>query len=184
MAYPTVRESSTNPLILTKGDFDGPGDKLLEKLGLNFSEPATMSSVEIQMIKNLFLKLVARYIGLLSCVPLKNCSEALKYGQGRIELEIKKVDNAFKVSVEDNMMMEHDQEDEEETDTSSQRNNRNFKEILKQDELSMNIKDAIEKRNYREGPFRKKRKGIFSFIEWNNLKLANKVNNHNIYLLL
>ena len=174
VAYPTVRESSTNDLILTKEDFDGPGDKLLDKLGLNFSpsEPATLSEEEI---KYLFLTLVARYIGLLSCVPLKNCSEALEHGQERIDLEIKRVDHAYRVTVEDNEM-EQTEEQEDQTVPSSQVNSLTIKALLlQQDELSQHIKAAIERRKYREGPFKKRRKGMFSVIDWEKLKLDNKV---------
>ena len=176
VAYPTVRESSTNDLILTKEDFDGPGDKLLDKLGLNFSpsEPATLSEEEI---KKLFRTLVARYIGLLSCVPLKNCSEALEYGQERIDLEIKKrVDHAHRaVSVEDNGT-EQTEEKEDQTVPSSQMNNFSIKKFLLQhDKLSRNIKDAIDQKAYREGPFKEKYKELFSAIDWKKLKPADKV---------
>ena len=163
VAYPTVRESSNNGLILTKEDFDGPGDKLLNKLGLNFSpsEPAILSEEEI---KKLFLTLVARYIGVLSYVPLKNCSEALEHGQERIDLEIKSVDHAYRAgSVED-------------SETEDQRNNSSIKTLLlERDELSNNIKTAIDKRTYREGPFKEQYEEIFRVIDWKKLKLANKV---------
>ena len=175
VAYPTVREASTSDLILTKEDFDGPGDKLLEKLGLNFSpsEPATLSEEET---KKLFRTLVARYIGLLSCVPLKNCSQALEHGQERINLEIKRVDHAFRSGVVGDNEMEQTKEQEDQTVPSSQRNSNSIKELLlKRDELSRNIKAAIDKRAYRKGPFKKKYKEIFSVIEWKKLKLANKV---------
>ena len=174
VAYPTVLVSSTDDLNLTKEDFDGPGDRLLDKLGLNFSpsQPATLSSEEIERIKKLFLTLVSRYIGLLSCFPLKNGSEALEHGQERTELEIKRVDNAYKVSVED-----------DEKEQMKEQDNYSIKELLlQQDELSRNIKEAVEKRKYREGPFRKNYPEIFYAIDWNQLKLANKVKDHNIYL--
>ena len=175
VAYPTVRESSTNGLILTKEDFDGPGEKLLDKLGLNFSpsEPAILSEEEI---KKLFLTLVARYIGVLSCVPLKNCSEALEHGQERIDLEIKSVDHAYRaVSVEYNES-DPSEEQEDQTVPLCQRNNSSIKTLLlERDELSRNIKSAIDKRTYREGPFKEKYEEIFRVIDWKKLKLANKV---------
>ena len=171
VAYPTVRESSTNDLILTKEDFDGPGDKLLDKLGLNFSpsEPPTLSEEEI---KYLFLTLVARYIGLLSCVPLKTCSEALEHGQERIDLEIKSVDHAYRA-----VSVEHSEtEQTEEQEDQSQGNTLSIKALLLQrDELSRHIKAAIDKRAYRDGPFKEKYPELFSVIDWEKLKLANKV---------
>lgn len=166
VAYPTVRESSTNDLILTKEDFDGPGDKLLDKLGLNFSpsEPATLSEEEI---KYLFQTIVARYIGVKSCVPLKNCSEALEHGQDRINLEIKSVDHAYRGASVEHNETEQTEEQEDQTVPSSQRNNLSMNELLLQrDDLSRKIKAAVDKRAYREGPFKEKYKEIFSVIDW------------------
>ena len=177
VAYPTVRESSTNDLILTKEDFDGPGDKLLDKLGLNFSpsEPPTLS-LSSEEIKYLFLTLVARYIGLLSCVPLKTCSEALEHGQERIDLEIKSVDQAYRAGTVEHNETEQTEEQEDQTVPLSQVNSLTIKELLLQrDELSRHIKEAIETRAYREGPFKKKYPEIFSVIDWKKLKLDNKV---------
>ena len=139
-------------------------------LGLNFSpsEPATLSEEEI---KNLFLTLVARYIGLLSCVPLKTSSEALQHGQERIDLEIKRVDHAYRVTVEDNEM-EQTEEQEDQTVPSSQVNSLTIKALLLQrDELSRNIKDAIDKIAYRVGRFKEKYREIFSLIDWKKIKL-------------
>ena len=122
VAYPTVRESTTNDLILTKVDFDGPGDQLLEKLGLNFSQS---EAEEIDRTKKLFLTLVSRYIGLLSCVPLKNCSEALEHGLETINLQIKSVLHAYRSQIS--------LEQENQTD---QRDNQIIKELLLSDQLS------------------------------------------------
>ena len=166
VAYPTVRESTTNDLILTKVDFDGPGDQLLDKLGLNLSqsEAETHSSEEIDRIKKLFLTLVSRYIGLLSCVPLKNCSEALEHGLETINLEIKSVLHAYRSQIS--------LEQENQTD---QRDNQIIKELLLSDQLSTNIKEAIDSKTYREGPFKEKYQEIFHVIDWKKLNLENKV---------
>ena len=172
VAYPAVRESSNNDLILTKEDFDGPGDKLLDKLGLNLkSEPATLTEKEIERIKKLFLTLVSRYIGLLSCVPLKNCSEALEYGLERIYQEIKSKLHAFR-----SISLDNDNEAVQLDEHEDQRNNPAIKELLLQrDELSKNIKEAIEKRSYRDGPFKENNKEIYSVIDWKKIKFSNKV---------
>ena len=149
VAYPTVRESTTNNLILTKEDFDGPEDKLLDKLGLNFSqyETETLSSEEIERIKKLFLTLVSRYIGLLSCVPLKSCPQALEHGLERINLEIKAVLHAYRSQIS-----------EEQENEIVRRYNQSVRELLQCDELSTNIKKAIDNRAYREGPFKENHK--------------------------
>ena len=107
---------------------------------------------------------------------MKNCSEALEHGQERIDLEIKSVDHAYRaVSLEHNET-EHTEEQEDQTVPSSQRINLSIKALLLQrDELSGNIKDAIDKRKYREGPFQKKYPKVFSVIDWTKLKLDNKV---------
>ena len=131
VAYPTVRESTTNNLILTKEDFDGPEDKLLDKLGLNFSqyETETLSS------------------RLLSCVPLKSCPQALEHGLERINLEIKAVLHAYRSQIS-----------EEQENEIVRRYNQSVKELLQCDELSTNIKKAIDNRAYREGAFKENHK--------------------------
>ena len=127
-------------------------------------------------MKNLFRTLVARYIGLLSCVPLKDCFEALEHGQERINLEIKSVDHAFRAVSVEHDETEPSEEQEDQTIPSSQRNNSGIKTLLlERDELSQNIKTAIDKRTYREGPFKEKYEEIFRVIDWKKLKLANKV---------
>ena len=161
VAYPTVRESTTNDLILTKVDFDGPGDQLLEKLGLNFSQS---EAEEIDRTKKLFLTLVSRYIGLLSCVPLKNCSEALEHGLETINLQIKSVLHAYR-----------SQFSVEQENQTVQKDNQIIKELLLSDQLSTNIKEAIDSKTYREGPFKEKYQEIFHVIDWKKLNLENKV---------
>ena len=113
---------------------------------------------------------------MFSCVPLKKCSEALEHGQERIDLEIKSVDHAYRaVSVEYNES-DPSEEQEDQTVPSSQRNNSSIKTLLlERDELSRDIKSAIDKRTYREGPFKEKYEEIFRVIDWKKLKLANKV---------
>ena len=109
-----------------------------------------------------------------SCVPLKDGSEALTYGQERINLEIKSVDHAYRAAIEEETEQTEKQEDQ--TLPSSQGNSLSIKALLLQrDELSRNIKEAIDQKGYREGPFKKNYKEIFSVIDWKQIKLGIKV---------
>ena len=53
--------------------------------------------------------------------------------------------------------------------------------LLQRDELSRDIKAAIEKTAFREGLFKRKYKEIFNIIDWKKIKLANKVRSKFFY---
>ena len=99
VGYPLVTRPTSDQFILTKLDFDRPGDQLLARLGLkdtSESDLAIFSSQEIDRRRKIFRSIVARYIGLLSCVPMKNPSQALIHGTERIRRETVEVDEAFR----------------------------------------------------------------------------------------
>ena len=120
---------------LTKADLmPGKEVSLLEKLGItvpkhSFEPPDYVSKA--------FKTLATRYLAEHSTVPCKNSGETFAYGVSTLEMDIRTTESVIKSQLS---------EIPEVPDISE----RNEGDMIRQDELMKNIKEAIEHKNYRK----------------------------------
>ena len=122
--------------ILTRCDFQSP-ERLMEKLDL----VGVTKKIPLK-IKNIYLKIVGRYIGLHSTIPLKNNAEAFNVEEKRLKRGHRKFDSAFQHSFMERI---------EEVSGDD-----GLRKKMSESKVCRDILSAIDKKKYRVGKFKEK----------------------------
>ena len=96
VAFPLVQNSDTSEkdksILLTKQDFL-KSETLLEKLGFHFHENPTENA------KGLLKKVLGRYVGCHSTIPLRKPSEQLSESELKMSQEMRKLETVFRSQI-------------------------------------------------------------------------------------
>ena len=138
VAFPLAAKSDDKE-VLTEEDFDEEHqDTLLSKLGILFPGANDDDTDQQQLMKETYVKLVARYLGQHSHLPSKKASEALVKGLGTLKMAVQGADSVFE-SVANNMEIEE----------KESRNN-DAKKAITSDMFMQEIRRAKEDAKYRK----------------------------------
>ena len=120
---------------LTKADLmPGKEVSLLEKLGITVPEHSFETP---DYVSKAFKTLATRYLAEHSTVPCKNSGETFAYGVSTLEMDIRTTESVLKSQLSEVPEVPDIYE-------------RNEGDMIRQDELMKNIKEAIENKNYRK----------------------------------